>query len=225
MGLFDFFKKKKNTSPESSKAQKSFEDNIKTIVQKLEALGYFKYTDKNDIDEIKAEVYNSLKQDGLLSTVWREEKPYNSKDYRHYELDNETLFEPDGFTNYLKDFEHFFSVIGFNLVITNHIEEWDEEHECVNHSITINGKDYIIFKNFKGYGWGEAAQRFAEILNDQLAIQGKDERIYLSSGGNDGRAIVLTEAQFNLLDPILKHQTERPLRIDDWCKVMQVKTS
>ncbi len=70
---------------------------------------------------------------------------------------------------------------------------------------------------------GEAAQRFAEILNDQLTIQRKDEKIFLASGGNDGQAIVLTEAQFNLLDPLLKNPTVRPLRIQDWCKVMQVE--
>jgi hypothetical protein len=214
MGLFDLFKKKPI-------ALVSDEKRINDILIKLEELGYFKYANPADLEELKTEVYNSLKSN-FLSTIWNEEKPYNSKDYRHYSLDNETLFEEGGFTDYLKDFDHLFKIIGLKLDIKNHVEEWNE-NESVNHTITINNKDYVIFKNFKGYGWGEASERFAEILNDQLKIQGKDERIFLASGGNDGQAIVLTEAQFNLLDPVLKNPHYRPLRIEDWCRVMEVK--
>jgi hypothetical protein len=88
----------------------------------------------------------------------------------------------------------------------------------LNHTITINNKKYIIFEKFKGYGWGEAAQRFADIINDQLQLQGSAERIYLASGGNDGRAIFLTENQFNLLDPVLKGENDRPLKVEDCVK-------
>ena len=222
MGFFHLFKKKPTiliSAPSANPVEKSIVD----VVTKLEELGYFKYAAPQDLDELKTEVYNSLKADGFLSTVWNDEMPYNSKDYRHYELDNETLFEPDGFTDYLKDFEQLFKIIDLKLDITNHIEEWDEENESVNHSLTINKKDYLIFRNYKGYGWGEAAQKFAEILNDQLTIQKKKERIFLANGGNEGQAIVLTEAQFDLLDPILRNPTQRPLRVQDWCKVMQVE--
>jgi hypothetical protein len=82
-------------------------------------------------------------------------------------------------------------------------------------------KNYIIFKDFNDYGWGEAAQRFAEIINEQLELQNIDERFYLINGGNDGNAVYLTNAQFDLLDPILKG-SDRPLRVEDWCRVNQV---
>ncbi|MCW3089852.1 MAG: hypothetical protein JWP81_921 [Ferruginibacter sp.] len=199
-----------------------FEDSISATVQKLDELGYFKYAKKNDLEELKTEVFNSLKNEGYLSTIHIEEAPYNSKDFRHYWLDGEALFEPDGFTNYFKDFGHFFKMIDMKFIITNHIEEWDAENEILNHSITINNKEYAIFTNFNGIGWSEAAKRFAEILNDQFIIQGKDEKIYLASGGNDGYAVILTEAQFNLLDPLLNASADRPLKIEDWCKFMQI---
>ena len=72
--------------------------------------------------------------------------------------------------------------MNLKLEITNHIEDWHNE-KGLNHYITLNGKEYIIFKNFNDSGWGEAAQRFAEIINDQLELQNKDERLYLISGG------------------------------------------
>jgi hypothetical protein len=223
MGLFDFFKKKEDkVILATGSTVNSFEENIRSAIIKLDESGYFKYADLNDVAVLREEIFNSLKSDSHLSTIWNEQKPYNSKDYRYYSLDNETLFEEGGFTSYFKDFEYLFNKIGLEFNVTNHIEEWDMENECVNHSITINEKDYIVFSNFKGEGWGEAAYKFAEILNDQLSIQKKDERLYLASGGNEGYAVVLTETQFDLLDPILKNKYDRPLKINDWCTAMQV---
>ena len=69
------------------------------------------------------------------------------------------------------------------LNINNHFEEWDDKNEWLNHNITINDNDYVIFKNFKGYGWGEAVQRLAEILNIEFEKQNIKERVYLINGG------------------------------------------
>lgn len=228
VGIFDFFKKKdKQTIQKKNESdiqidKKNDENRIEDIVQELAELGYFKYAAENDLENLKKEVYNSLIEDGYLSTLWDDEYLF-SKDYRHYSLDGETLYEQDGFIEYLQDFEYLFDKIDSKMIVTNHFEEYDSENETLNHSITINGKDYIIFSNFKGYGWGEAAQRFAEILNDQFEIHGIEERIYLANGGNDGRAIILTKKQYNLLDPILKHPTDRPQKIEKWCRIMEVK--
>jgi hypothetical protein len=155
-----------------------------------------------------------------LGYVSFDESPYNSKDYRHYHFDGEDLFEEGGFVWQLNAMKTLFDKMNFKTEISNHIEDWDNE-KGLNHLLTLNGKEYVIFKNFNGYGWGEAAQRFAEIINDQLELKNKDERFYLVNGGNDGSAVYLTDKQFSLLDPILKG-TDRPLKVEDWCKVYQV---
>lgn len=211
MGFFNLFKKK----------EKDIGFDATDIVTKLDELGYFKYADAKDIPEIKEDVKDSLIKLQYLSSVYFDNSPYNSKDYRHYHFDGEDLFEQGGFIDQLNAMKSFFDKIDFKLDITNHIEDWDAERG-LNHSITLNGKNYIIFQNFNDYGWGEAAQRFAEIINDQLEIQKKDERLYLSNGGNDGHAVYLTQSQFELLDPILQGIQDKPLKVADWCKAMEV---
>lgn len=186
----------------------------------MDKLGYFKYAAESDIPEIKNDLVKSLTELNYLSYVSFDKSPFNSKDYRHYHFDGEDLFEEGGFIWQLEAMKTLFDKMNFNLQISNHIEDWDNENG-LNHFITLNGKEYVIFKNFDGYGWGEAALRFAEIINDQLELQNKDERLYLVNGGNDGSAVYLTDKQFELLDPILKGN-ERPLKVNDWCRVHQV---
>ena len=110
--------------------------------------------------------------------------------------------------------------MNFKVDISNHIEEAD--NHWLNHRVTINGKPYILFENFEGYGWGEAAQRFAEVINEQLELQKKDERLYLINGANDGTSIYLTDDQFNLIDSVLKDEKWKPLKVEEWCKVFKV---
>lgn len=212
MGLLDFLKKK------SSKPKLDYDSTF--IVEKLDEFGYFKYAALSDIPDIKNNLVDSLTTLNYLSYLSFDESPYNSKDYRHYFFDGEDLFEEGGFIWQLEAMKTLFDKMNFKIEISNHIEEWDNE-KGLNHFITLNRKEYVIFKNFNDYGWGEAAQRFAEIINDQLEIQDKDERLYLVSGGNDGSAVYLTDKQFELLDPILKGK-ERPLKVNDWCKVHHI---
>jgi hypothetical protein len=211
MALFDFFKKKTTN--------KDWGYDAEQIVQQLEILSYFKYASPTDIPEIKKEMVDSLSRFNYLGTVFFDQGFYHSKDFRHYPLDNEELFEEGGFTYYLQTMKILFDKMDFKLEISNHIEEDGEKG--LNHFITLNGKEYIIFKNFSDAGWGEAAQRFAQIINDQLNLQNKEEKLYLISGGNDGHAVFLSDAQFALLDPILKG-FERPFKVEDWCRHFQV---
>jgi hypothetical protein len=212
MGLFDFFKKKSN--------EPNLNYDPHQIVEKLDELGYFKYAALSDIQEIKNDLIDSLTKLNYLGYVSFDKSPYNSKDYRHYHFDGEDLFEEGGFVWQLEAMKTLFDKMDFKVEVSNHIEDWDNE-KGLNHLITLNGKEYVIFKNFNAYGWGEAAQRFAEIINDQLKLQNKDEQLYLVNGGNDGKAVYLTDKQFALLDPILKG-TDRPLKVEDWCRINQV---
>jgi hypothetical protein len=116
-----------------------------------------------------------------------------------------------------------FDKIGLKFEITNHIEDADDLTKGLHHELTVNDKRYIVFKDFQGYGWGEAAQKFAEMVNDQMQIQHKDERLYLINGGNDGAAVFLTDKQYDLLDKVLTNDQWKPLKVDKWCKVFEVE--
>lgn len=191
------------------------------VVDSLQKLGYFRYSKPENIDLLKKEIISGLDEHAFLSTLFEENSPYNSKDYRHHPLDGEELFELGGFTGKLKEMEITFDKMKVKMVVNQHTEAWDDR-KGLYHRITINNKNYIIFNNFKGYGWGEAAQRFADIVNDQLELQGSDERIYLVSAGNDGNAVFLTQDQYKLLDGVLRGETDRPLTVERWCRVMRV---
>ena len=157
-----------------------------------------------------------------LVSIW-DDNTATPKDYRYYFCDGEDLYEEGGFTDMLKTLKPTFDKIGFNLTINDHHEVWDNNNHWLNHTITINGTKYTIFKQFKDTGWGEAAQRFAEILNSELEKQNKEERTYLVSGGNDGRIIFLTEPQFNFIDSVYTNRHWKPLKVKDWCKAMEVR--
>ena len=156
-----------------------------------------------------------------LVSIW-DDNSSTPKDYRYYFCDNETLYEEGGFTDMLKELKPTFDKIGLKLNETDHYEVWDTTNKWLNHTITINGVNYVIFKNFKEMGWGEAVQRFVEILNDQLSKQNKEDRIYPVSGGNDGRIIFLSNEQFEYIDSIYKNPNWKPLKVKDWCKAMGV---
>jgi hypothetical protein len=188
------------------------------MVDHLQELGYFKYADIVNVDKAKKELIESISKYGIISEVV-DEKTDKPLDPRFFGLDGETLFEQDGFTDMFKELEPLFNKMDFKFKISNHVEHYDK---WLNHRITVNGKEYLIFKNFKGHGWGEAAQRFAEILNDQLQLQGNDELLYLVNGANDGSAVFLTNDQYQFIRQKLKDKQWIPLPIGEWCKEFEV---
>lgn len=192
-----------------------------SFVNKLTDLGYFKYADLSDIDSLKKNLKDNFDTDYELVSIW-DDKSGLPKDYRYYFCDGETLFELGGFDFYLNEFRPTYDKIGLKMEVSK-CHETGDSNNGLDYSISINGKDYIIFEKFKGVGWGEAAVRLAEILNDQLQIQNKDERVYLVNGGNDGRIIFLTKKQFDFIDKVYKNNNWKPLTIDRWCKVMNLK--
>ncbi len=191
------------------------------FVSKLDSLGYFKYADDKNIELLKKDNLSSFKKDGTWGRLWDDETLI-PLDYRNYGSDGETLFEQGGFDAILKDMKPTFDKIGFTLSVDEQFEEWDSENEWLNHRITLNGTEYVIFKNFKGYGWGEAAQRFAEIINAEFEKQGIDERVYLINGGNDGSLIVLDSQLYNYFYEVFTEPQWKPLEVKEWAKVMRI---
>ncbi|MBS1653092.1 MAG: hypothetical protein JSU07_13885 [Bacteroidetes bacterium] len=221
-GLFFFRCNSKPTNTSADKKPFLNRQEAENIVKQLVDLGYYKYAAPTDIDSLKEDLTSTIAQYGILSTLYFDE-PLTPKDYRYYMFDGETVFEQGGFDDALKDMKGLFDKIGLKFEITNHIEDVDTLTKGLNHELTVNGKRYVIFKDFKDYGWGEAAQKFAEMVNDQMQIQRKDERLYLINGGNDGAAVYLTDKQFDLLDKVFTDDQWKPLKVDKWCKVFKVE--
>jgi hypothetical protein len=215
------FLKSKSSRSENKKLEVPYNiEEAKEFVKHLEEIGYFKYADAKDLDSLRQNMVKEYDPTSELVSIW-DENLSTPKDYRYYFCDNETLFEEGGLTEMLKDMQPTFDKIGLQFKITNHFEIWDDSNKWLNHTITINGNKYTIFKNFTEMGWGEAAQRLAEILNKELEKQDKEDRAFLVSGGNDGRIIFITENQFTYIDSVYKNKYWKPLRVKDWCQVMQ----
>jgi hypothetical protein len=217
-----FFLRSKSISVSPDKRPFISKHEAEEFVNQLMEAGYYKYANPTDIDSLKAELISSIAEYGILSTLYYEDLNL-PKDYRFYIFDNETIFEQGGFDEAFKDMKSLFDKMDFKFEITDHIEEWDTINKCLNHEITINGKHYVIFENFKDYGWCEAAMKYADIINDQLELQNKDERLYLINGANDGVAIFLKDKQFQLIDKLLTDDEWKPLTVDKWGEVFKVQ--
>ena len=210
-----FKKNKKEPDIKKSNSASIFVDN-------LESLGYFKYANKKDIDKLKDSIKKHFNPERELSTIY-DERNFTPLDFRLYLCDGEYVYEKDGFVETINEMKPTFKKIGFNIEIQSHFEEWDKENDWLNHHIKINGTNYTIFKNFKGFGWGEAVQRLAEILNTELEKQKVEERIYLISNGNDGSLIFLNKELYQYIYGILKNPYWKPLEVSEWKKVMGIK--
>ena len=220
-GLFSFFKNKISgktpRNPQTGQAADYNREEAEKFVNRLEELGYFKYADTKDTPALKENMIKEYDPNNELVSIW-DEHSRTPKDYRYYFCDNETLFEEGGFTDMLKDLQPTFDKIGLQINVTDHQEVWDTANRWLDHSITINGTKYIIFKHFTEMGWGEAVQRIVEILNEELARQNKEDRVYPVSGSNDGRIIFLSDEQFKYIDSVYKNNNWKPLRLNEWIK-------
>ncbi|MBO9633038.1 MAG: hypothetical protein J7578_07950 [Chitinophagaceae bacterium] len=224
MGLFSFFgknRKQDNGKPPGDSSVLPPNTRAKAAVAELESRGYFNYASPEVTEEMKLVMAKDLLR-GIIPSIRMDKAPYKSLDLRYFGLDGEDLFEQGGVLYTLEQMQPTFNKIGVVLKITDHLEEWDNKHQWLNHEISINGKRYILFHHFTGYGWGEAAQRFANMINDQLELQGSVERLFLSSSGNDGCCIFLNEQLYRFISPYITDHWERILPVDEWCKVMNV---
>ena len=205
-------------------AKQELKASNKNIINQLEELSYFKYTDPNKIESLKAALLNDINSSNQFSFLHDDDDPeyYVSIDKRHYFLDGEDLFEEGGFLDKFSDLKSYFKSIDVKLDVKNHIENWSEE-DGLNHSMTINGVDYTIFNNFHGTGWGEAAYEFGKILNSILERNNIADRVYLISGGNDGNMVILSPNQYKLIEQYFSENEWKPREIEDWKSFMRVE--
>lgn len=207
-------KKKKSVATYSRKEAVKF-------VCNLEALGYFKYTDKQNLKGLKKLIIDEFDPENELITIW-DDNTGTPQDYRYYFCDGETVYEEGGVTELLIKLQPSFQKFNFSCDITDHFEQWDMDHQWLNHRISINGTEYVIFRNFTETGWGEAPRRVAEILNLEFQKQGIKEKVYLASGANDGRLIFLTEELYYYIYSVYKNPHWKPLDLEEWSQIMGV---
>lgn len=214
-------KAKAQTKVEPAKTVYSKEEAEK-FVKRLDELGYFKYADSSDLDSLKKNMVAGYDPDSELTSIW-DDNTGTPKDYRYFFCDGETVYEEGGITELLTQLKPSFVKMNFKCDVTSHFEEWDQKNKWLNHRIGINGTEYVIFKNFPETGWGEAPKRIAEILNIELSKQGKNEKVYLVSGANDGRLIFLTDELYQYIYSVYKNPGWKPLELEEWARVMGVK--
>ena len=222
LGLW-FFKANGHTNQTEQQEETTTysKDEAEKFVTQLEELGYFKYADKSDLESLKTNFVNEFDPTAELTSIW-DDNTQLPKDFRYYFCDGEEVYEEGGILGLLKDLQPVFNKMNFNCDITHHIEEWDDKNKWLNHKITINGTEYTILKNFKGYGWGEAPFRIVQILNKELEKQNIDEQIYLVNGGNDGRLALLSKGQYKLIYKTYKDKNWKPLDIYEWAITNQL---
>ena len=213
--IFLFSKAKKKNEPlaivPSEKAVSTITGQM--VVDTLNVLGYFKYTDAQNIDTLKKEIaiiYNKYK---VLTTVSYTMPPFEPFCRRLYTCDGETLFELGGIIDYLKDIKPTFDKLNIPL-------QWNDDlysEDATEHSIIINNKKYFAFKGNPNdpRAWGIATKNFVEIINDQLHMHHSDESVYPILFNNDGRIIFLTRPQYDFIFAYFDKK-ESPMEINLW---------
>ncbi len=212
--IVSFSKIKKNEIASSpSKLSSLASISGQRFVDSLNELGYFKYTDTNNLDTLKKEIEDVFDRAKVLSTAYIEKPPFQPFCYRLYSCDGETLFEVGGVEEYLKDIKPTFDKLNIPL-------QWRDDYfseDATEHSIVINDKKYFPFKGNPNdlKTWGLATKNFVEIINDQLSIHKSNERVYPILFNNDGHIIFLTDKQYQFVSKYL-NKIERPMEVNLW---------
>lgn len=196
----------------------------KVLVDSLFKLEYLKYAIDEDIDSLKAIILSEFDRKYGIPLLYSNDSNI-CMDYRHYLCDGENIFESNGIPDMLKELQPAFQKRGIKIKVNDYVESYDMTQDWLNEKITINETEYVVFKNFKGYGWGEATFRLAEILNNEFKKQGSVEKIYLTSGGNSGHLFILTNEIFNLLNDNQNDAEWKPNDIYEWAKVNYIRTN
>jgi len=197
------------------------------VIKKLGELGYFKYTDLEKVADLKATFIKSFERSKVLPIV-SDDKTFLPYDYRLYFCDGEALFEIGGIEEYLGYAKHAFERRGLKLNWSNEISK--QNKHVWTHRITVNGKEYVAFEGSMETmdNWGVAQLNFYRLLNDQLEIQGSNEKVYPISGGEDGQFVFLTKELFDYISTTFYQgqdfkKWEIPYSVEKWKEVHGLK--
>jgi hypothetical protein len=169
---------------EKTKDVKSTALDISSLISQLEQKGYYKYIDQSKVKEVKN---NSIKYGYVFG--WEESG-------RDFTEDAEDITE-GGVSRFFESIKEFLKSQNVNVKITN------EDSSGIGYFITINDKRYEIYSEKEQDSsdlWGICTNRSFAIVNKLLKEAGSKERVYVLYGGNDLRAIFLTDEMFEIIN-------------------------
>ena len=180
----------------------------KEFIEKFTVLGYFDYTEK---DKLKL-VQNSLKKhfngDKEFFTEYNRKPPFQFYDSRFYSCgDGEELYEEGGVIDMIKEMQPFLNKIGIQLSHSN------DSYVNNYHSIVVNGTTYVMAQG-SPLMWGETVQKYAEMINSELAKHNSKEQLYLMTYENE-YMVFMTKEQYDLVCEYFSPD-KRPLTVKDW---------
>jgi hypothetical protein len=166
-------------SAEKDKKAEAFNE----LAVRLERLGFFKHTERDLLEEAKAEVSEA-------------EYLFAGSTERDYLIHPEDLAE-GGVKTFLEEISFF---LKREAVAINEIEENFEVGGT--YSITVDGRPYVIYSHaeHKSKELQELTTRRAfALVNTLLEQAGSSERIYLFRDGNETWAVFLTPDMFRII--------------------------
>lgn len=154
--------------------------------------GYFKFTSQLEREVARSELIASLNA-GYISTEWDEQ--CISRDRRIYPADSEELAE-GGIGEFILLMRDVLALEG--VVFQSVVDDFRDEQ----YDVVIDGQIYTIYDQnvlSTWNSWTIATKRALEIVSDILQSAGSGEQLFGIYGGNDGRAILLTNEMHGLL--------------------------
>ncbi len=172
-----------STNSEDTKKDNESNFGISKLISELEAKGYYKYIDKSQVENVKKA---SIEAGYIYG--WEDSG-------RDFSTDAESLAE-GGVSHFLESISEFLQKQNVKVIVS------DEMYSDKGYNVTVNGKFYEIYneKEIESENiWELSTNRCFSIINNLLENSGSSERIYILYGGNDLRAIFLTDEMYKLI--------------------------
>lgn len=185
--------------------------NSNSFVNTLTQLDYFNYTKKENLEAAQSSIAKYFDMDGTLMVDFSDDAPYTSLDNRFYDCgDCESLFEEDGVPKLLQEMTALFASLKFNMEVQN------DTYTNTQHTIVLNNREYLMAEG-SILMHHETYVKYAEMVNNELLINHKNERIHLFSYDDNSYMVFLTKEQHDFLDTCLTVEN-RPLTVDEWIR-------
>lgn len=182
--------------------------NGKEFVNRLTEKAYFSYTDAAELEEIKETIEENFDEDGIFMSGF---ESVASIDKRFYDCgDCEELFEEGGVVSLLEEMKPLFDKMGFEAKYV------DDSYTGTSHFITMNDKQYSLSEGSM-LMWGETFVKYADMINAELSLQNKQERIYLITYDENNYMVFLTQELYQfVVGQVLVD--DAPRTTEEWTK-------
>lgn len=182
----------------------------KEFIDKFTQLGYFDYTERDKLKIVQDSLKKHFNGDKEFFTEYNRKPPFQFYDSRFYSCgDGEELYEEGGVVNMINQMQPFLNRIGIHLNYSN------DRYTTNMHSIVVNGTNYTLAQG-SPLMWGETVQKFAEMINAELAKHNSKERLYLLTNENE-YMVFMTKEQYDLVCEYFLHD-KGPLTVADWTR-------